>query len=257
MKFLIVACLLAAVAAQEGEITEAERKDCVDVYLEGGNITARCSEVLKYLKDQYFGFIYGDANSWRIVHCIDDYLAKYKYFDFFLQADREFGDKTPTVEEQMELLTIRSAPLSLCRRSNGFEGLFKEFLEEGKLRRGEKRYQCVYKWAIERKILSKLEFDFDTSAFDPLDCAEFFKQFDVEFKGNEIGQLKSPSKFKLCVEKESAEYFMYRDMEIFMSITMFDLSEKQKEMFKLLYWLWFSGEDRIVMECVRDAYKKE
>lgn len=256
MKFLIVACLLAAVAAQD--FTEDEKITCADEYLGGGNLTEKCDGIIKHLRDQYVGIeimlMHPDAAPEWAGKCIMDYVAKYKYFDFFLQADLEYGHQKPTVELQMEVISIRSAPISLCKRSHGFDGLFEQFLEESKSNRGEEKYMCMYKWGIEKKIIEKSDFDFETSS--SVDCTKFFTLFDEQFARTDFVVGKTATKFKTCEDRKNAEYFMLRDVEVFRSVAMFDLTETQKEKFKAMFWLWFSGGDRIIMECVRDAYKK-
>lgn len=257
MKILIVvACLLAAAAAQEDKITEAEEKVCAREYLDGRNLTARCDFVIKHMQKEMYDFIIGGETFDFTLNCIKDYIKKYDFFNYFLHAELEIKSEQPSIEVQLEQITIKQAPQSLCGRSYGFDGLFDQFLVEWKSRRGDKKYQCMYKYSIEKKIIEKSDFDFDTSAFDSFNCTGYFKEFDEQFKITEFAQGKSPSKFKACADRKLAGYQMFRDLEVIMAIGTFDLSEVQLSKIKAFYWEWFTGGDRMIMECVRDVYKK-
>lgn len=252
MKFLIVACFLAAVAARDEEIGEAERKSCAGEYLGGGNLTSRCEFVVKYLETEIIDFMVGDITFDWSVNCIKENLKKYNFLDFFLHTELKEKTENSTEILESQRVSIRNSVQSLCTRSNGFDENFNQLLEEMKLSPEKEKYQCLYKYSIEKKFISKSDFNFDTSAFR---CDEFYPGFDEKFKEtNEMEGTATTMLQKCCAEKLAVYHFM-RGMEVYAAVATFELSFLEKITLKALYWDWFTGGDRILMECVRDVYK--
>lgn len=254
MKFLIVACLLAAVAAEEEKLSEAEEKACVSGYLDGGNLTSECETVIRNLEKQVTGFIVRDETFDWTVNCIKEYMKNYNVFEFFLRTELEAKPEENVAVQLLEI-EVRNTIQSICTRLYGFDGFFEQMVGEFKSKRSEK-YQCMYKYGIEKKFIDKNDFDFDTSAFDSFNCTGFFQQFDEEFKEMEPPIVESQSKFEKCVGRKFSGFNILRGVEIITAIGTFELSDVQKEKFKAFYLDWFTAGERPILECVHDVYKK-
>lgn len=254
MKFLIVACLLAAVAAQEEwKLTKAIKNDCVDAYFERKNLTSKCEVALKNIEAKVTGYLEDEITFDWTLKCIKENIKKYDVVNFFMHAER---DTTPTCIGtcKWQETVVRDAIQSLCIRLYKFDDNFENFLEAAKLNQEDRKYQCLYKWAIKDKLIVRSDFDFDTSDFDSFNCTDYFTQFDKEIKKFARRPQKT-QRFHECFEDKNNAYFVVRDLEVFKSIGRFTISDVQKKKLKALYWLWFTSEDRFFMECVRDLYK--
>lgn len=89
MKLLIVACLLAAAAAQAGKLSEAEKKACAGDFLEGKNLTMDCENYIKNLQDELTVMILRDETVDWTISCIKDCIKRYNFFEFFLRKGLE------------------------------------------------------------------------------------------------------------------------------------------------------------------------
>lgn len=254
MKFLIFGCLLAAVAAQE-ELSEAEQRACVDVYLKGGDLSSGCENVIKSMKEPATEFLTDDVTIDWITNCIKENMKTYSLFEFFLRTELEEDPEQSKIGKSLQI-DVRNTLQNFCRRLYQFDDTFDKFLEESRLKREDIKYQCLYKYAIEKKIIEKTVFGFDTSAFNSFNCTGYFAQFDEDFKKTVPPNDDALSKFEKCVFHKGSQYRLLRDGEIIKAIGTFELSGLQKEMFKAFYVDWFTGLERPTLECVRAVYKR-